>query len=109
MPPTSPEPLFAAFGAAVRALRKGRGLSQEALAERAQLHRSYVTDIELGRRNVSLYNIRQLAVALGVPMADLIREVERRGESGGQPRAADGGQRQSGRVGEVRTDRGRAH
>ncbi|MGA2514610.1 MAG: helix-turn-helix transcriptional regulator, partial [Candidatus Limnocylindrales bacterium] len=52
MPVAGSDPLFAAFGAAVRALRTRRGLTQEALAERAQLHRTYVTEVELGRRNV---------------------------------------------------------
>ncbi len=80
MPPAS-DPLFRAFGAAVRALRTHRGLTQEALAERAQLHRTYVTDVELGRRNVSLYNIERLASALDVSMRDLIGDAEARAGS----------------------------
>jgi transcriptional regulator with XRE-family HTH domain len=76
MPAAGPDPLFAAFGAAVRALRMRRGLTQEALAERAQLHRTYLTDVELGRRNVSLYNVSRLAAALEVSMAELIGDAE---------------------------------
>jgi transcriptional regulator with XRE-family HTH domain len=51
-------------------------LTQEALAERAQLHRTYVTEVELGRRNVSLYNIGRLAAALDVSMMELIGDAE---------------------------------
>jgi len=76
MPAAGSDPLFAAFGAAVRALRTRRGLTQEALAERAQLHRTYVTEVELGRRNVSLYNIGRLAAALEVSMMELIGDAE---------------------------------
>jgi len=46
-------------------------LSQENLAERADLHRTYIADIERGVRNVSLKNIEKLARALGVSVADL--------------------------------------
>ncbi len=48
-----------------------RGLTQEALAERAGLHRTYVGAIERGERNVSLRNILRLATALDVAPADL--------------------------------------
>jgi transcriptional regulator with XRE-family HTH domain len=82
MPAAASDPLFAAFGAAVRTLRMRRGLTQEALAERAQLHRTYLTDVELGRRNVSLYNIGRLAAALEVPMAELIGDAEARAARG---------------------------
>ena len=78
MPVASADPLFDAFGAAVRALRTRRGLTQEVLAERAHLHRTYVTDVELGRRNVSLFNIGRFAVALEVSMVELIGETEAR-------------------------------
>jgi transcriptional regulator with XRE-family HTH domain len=66
------------FGLAVRARRQGLGLSQEELAARADLHRTYVGDIERGRRNVSLNNIRRLAAALGCSPSDLLREAEGR-------------------------------
>ena len=45
------------FGTAVRTHRRQLGMSQEALAERAQLHRTYVTDVERGARNLSLESI----------------------------------------------------
>ena len=52
------------FGTAVRTRRKKLGISQEELAGRAGLHRTYVADIERGARNLSLANIEKLARAL---------------------------------------------
>lgn len=62
-----------AFGRAVRRYRVARGLSQEALAERSDLHRTYVSGIELGQRNIGLLNVHKVAKALGVTPADLFR------------------------------------
>lgn len=58
----------------VRRLRKQRGWSQEVLAERSGLHRTYVGDIERLERNVSVDNIEKLAKALGVHIKDLFAE-----------------------------------
>jgi transcriptional regulator with XRE-family HTH domain len=58
--PERPE-LLLAFGAKVRARRLALGLSQEALAERAGLHRNYVGSLERGERNVALVNVHALA------------------------------------------------
>ena len=60
------------FGERLRAVRQQRGISQEKLAELAGLHRTYVSSIERGERNVSLVNIERLAAALGVTMAELM-------------------------------------
>ncbi len=60
------------FGERVRNYRKLRNLSQEKLAELANLHRTYIAQIEAGRRNVALNNIAKIAKALGVSAKDLL-------------------------------------
>lgn len=59
------------FGIVIRSKRTGLGLSQGTLAERAHLHRTYVTDIERGTRNLTLENISKLAGAFGLPISQL--------------------------------------
>jgi CheY-like chemotaxis protein/DNA-binding XRE family transcriptional regulator len=59
------------FGMMVRDKRTHLGLSQGTLAERANMHRTYVTDIERGARNLTLENISKLAVAFGLPISQL--------------------------------------
>jgi transcriptional regulator with XRE-family HTH domain len=63
--------LRAEFGGRVRELRRRLGISQEELADRCRLHRTYVGGIERGERNPSLVNIGRLAEALQVPIAEL--------------------------------------
>lgn len=60
-----------AFGASVAGVRRERGWTQEELAERADLHRSYLAAIETGVRNPSLDIIVKLANGLRVPVAQL--------------------------------------
>jgi transcriptional regulator with XRE-family HTH domain len=62
------------FAANLRRERKMRGLSQEALAALAGLHRTYVGSVERGERNISLENIERLARALKIDPADLLRK-----------------------------------
>jgi transcriptional regulator with XRE-family HTH domain len=57
----------------VRRERKARGISQEALAREAGLHRTYVGSVERGTRNVSIDNIERLARALGLDPVELMR------------------------------------
>jgi transcriptional regulator with XRE-family HTH domain len=71
-----PEDVKLQFGKRLRALRRAKGLSQESLADKAGLHRSYVWGIENGRRNVSLENIVRIARALRVPPRDLLTEIK---------------------------------
>ncbi|WP_336758933.1 helix-turn-helix domain-containing protein [Paenibacillus sp. USHLN196] len=60
------------FGENVRLLRINKKLSQEELAFRCGLHRTYVSDVERGTRNISLDNIYKISVALDVPPAELL-------------------------------------
>lgn len=63
-----------AFGRRVRELRQARGYSQEELAERSGLHRTYISSLERGQRNVGLDNVHALAMALEVTPAMLFEE-----------------------------------
>lgn len=64
------------YGQAVRKIRLARGISQEELADLCGLHRTYISDIELGKRNVSLENIDRIARSLGRSLSDFFQEVE---------------------------------
>ena len=64
------------FGKRVRELRLRVGLSQEELADRACLHRTYVGGIERGERNVGVLNILRLARALKSTSTELLRGLE---------------------------------
>ncbi len=59
------------FAGAVRSWRKKLGMTQEELAERADLHRTYISDVERGARNLSLESISKLAHALEVSVSTL--------------------------------------
>lgn len=64
--------LLVAFGARVRQARMVAGLSQEALAHHAGLHRTYVSSVERGERNIALINIVILAEALNIDAGELV-------------------------------------
>jgi transcriptional regulator with XRE-family HTH domain len=65
----------ATLGKHVRKLRLDRGLSQEKLAELADLHRNYVGGVERGERNIAILNIVALAHALKVKPAKLLETI----------------------------------
>ena len=69
--------LSLAFGVVIQRHRKAKGLSQEALAERADIHHTHVGLIERGERNASLNVAYRVARALGMPLSVLIAEAER--------------------------------
>lgn len=71
-------PIGAVFGAVLREKREAAGISQEQLADRAGLHRTYVSLIERGKRTASIEVVRKVAKALNVSMASLIDETEKR-------------------------------
>jgi transcriptional regulator with XRE-family HTH domain len=58
----------------IRRLRQAIGISQEELAARAHLHRTYISSVERQERNVSLENIFRIAEALGVPPPALLED-----------------------------------
>lgn len=64
--------LLVAFGSRVRQARTAAGLSQEALAHHAGLHRTYVSSVERGERNIALINIVLLAEALNIDAGELV-------------------------------------
>ncbi|MDD4909524.1 MAG: helix-turn-helix transcriptional regulator [Candidatus Omnitrophica bacterium] len=61
------------FGDRVKKLRKAKGWSQEDLAKRAGLHRTYIGSIERSERNVSLLNVERIAKALNVATQHLLK------------------------------------
>ncbi len=63
------------FGRRMRARREELGLSQDDLAGRCGLHRTYIGSVERGERNVSLVNIVRIADALEVDAGRLVRRV----------------------------------
>lgn len=71
-------PLVAVFAANVRRRRSELGLSQEALAERAGVHRTYIGMLERSEKNVTIFNIWRLASALEVDASDLLTEQRQR-------------------------------
>ncbi len=69
---TEKDPICLAFGRCVRRYRNSLGLSQEALADVANVHRTYIGGIERGERNPTLTMIHRIASALGVPPTNLL-------------------------------------
>ena len=59
------------FGKRLAAIRKRKGITQERLADKVELHRTYIGFIEQGKRNPSIANIRKIAKALGVSLKEL--------------------------------------
>nr|WP_211656336.1 helix-turn-helix transcriptional regulator [Planococcus sp. MSAK28401] len=66
-----------AFGRVIKRIRLEKGISQERLAELVELHRTYISDIERGGRNVSLVNIYRIAEGLEVRVFEIFQELEK--------------------------------
>jgi len=64
------------LGCVIKQLRIQRGLTQEHLAEKASLHRTYLSDIERGARNPSLETLVRLATALQTSLEEIFKNVE---------------------------------
>ena len=64
------------FGKVIRELRQEKRISQEEFADKCGLHRTYISDIELGKRNVSLENIIRISSALQVNVSEIFAKIE---------------------------------
>jgi transcriptional regulator with XRE-family HTH domain len=62
------------FALNMKRVRLEKKLTQEKVAEGADLHPNYVSSVERGERNISICNIERIADALGVPMTELLTE-----------------------------------
>ncbi|WP_209349464.1 helix-turn-helix transcriptional regulator [Pontixanthobacter sp. CEM42] len=71
-----PDGVLRCMGFAIRSARKEREISQEALADAAQLDRSHMGRIERGERNVTILNFGKIATALDLTMAELLARAE---------------------------------
>lgn len=65
-----------ALGQNIRALRMARGLSQEELALRSDIHRTYVSSVERGERNIAILNLRKIARTLGCGLDEVVTIAE---------------------------------
>ena len=68
-------PLLRTLGARIRALRLGKGWSQEELADAARIDRSYMSGIERGVRNVSVLSLAKVSKALGASLSSLFERL----------------------------------
>ena len=62
------------FAGNIKRFRQKQGLSQEALAHLAGLHRTYIGAVERGERNITLLNANKIAEALGIKLSDCVKE-----------------------------------
>jgi transcriptional regulator with XRE-family HTH domain len=69
------DPVLVAFGRAVRKRREAKDLTQEALAEKAGLDRTYISDVERGGRNLSISSMVSIAIGLGTTISDLTKGI----------------------------------
>ena len=80
MPISSPrhanDPVLVALGAAIRRCRLAKGVSQEELAHRSVIDRSYMSSIERGGQNPGIMSVVRIARAMDVTMTELMAEAE---------------------------------
>ncbi len=72
---------LSSFGKVLRKVRNEKGWSQEELAERAKVHRTYIGMLERGEKNITLLNLRKISKALGVNASELVKKTEKYGSS----------------------------
>lgn len=78
----SEQDLLKHLGRVIKQLRVGLGLSQEQLADYANLHRTYITDLEAGRRNISIKLLMRVAEALDMDAWRLVQLAETQAAQG---------------------------
>ena len=75
-----PSKILIRYGQAIREPRLSKNISQEELAYLCNLHRTYISDVELGKRNLSLENIEKIAKALDMSISKLFERIEANAE-----------------------------
>lgn len=75
-----PSKILIRYGQAIRESRLSKNISQEELAYLCNLHRTYISDVELGKRNLSLENIEKIAKALDMSLSKLFERIEANAE-----------------------------
>ena len=73
---TEPDPLSAAIGARVRAVRRSRHMTQVALSAATGLRQEFISRVEKGRQSLEVLTLARIAVALGVGLDALVAEIE---------------------------------
>ncbi|MEZ5301212.1 MAG: helix-turn-helix domain-containing protein [Verrucomicrobiales bacterium] len=79
--PKKKDPLAVALGNRIRQLRQNAGISQEDLALRSELHRTYIGGVERAERNPTVLTVGKLANALGVPLKSIFSGLDERGKA----------------------------
>lgn len=67
--------LLQGLGKALKKIRESKNLTQEALAYESNFSRSYYTEVENGKRNISLINLKKLSVVLDVSMSEILKHL----------------------------------
>lgn len=70
------DPALVALGAAIRRCRRAQGISQEELAHRSAIDRSYMSSIERGGQNPGILSVLRVAHAMDLTMTELMAEAE---------------------------------
>lgn len=79
------EKLSELFGQAIRKLRKNTGITQEVLAQKAHIDRTYMSSIERGKKNPTIKVIYKISQGLGISVSDIINEFEGNIHDGNAP------------------------
>lgn len=70
------EPIAQEIGSRIRRYRLNQDLTQEALAEKAELHHTYIGQVERGEKNLTISSLGKILTALGVSFSELFENIE---------------------------------